>query len=119
MPRTAVTVTTAARDAATAPAATTIDPTNDHSVAVGGETRKLLFRINATFAGAKTYTFKAGANPPAARAGLGDLVLSLNAVVRYVTIECARFMQADGAIYIDVEAAATGDIEAIKLPDGT
>jgi hypothetical protein len=117
MPRTAVTVVTPAVNAGTAPTTTNLDPTNGHSITVGKK-RRLLVRINSTFAGAKTFTFKAGANPPASRAGLGDLVVSINNAVRWVVLESARFKQTDGAIYLDVESAATGTVEAVALPDG-
>jgi len=97
---------------AVAPVTTAIDPTNGHQVAFG-KARKLLLRLNATFAGAKTYTLKAGTVGP--RIGQGDLVLSLNNVTRYVQVDADRFMQSDGNLYIDVEAAATGTIEALRL----
>lgn len=117
MPRTAVTVVTPAVNAGTAPTTTNVDPTNGHSISVKRH-RKLLVRINSTFAGAKLFTFKAGANPPANRARLGDLALSINNAVQLVALESARFAQADGTIWLDVEANATGTVEAIALPDG-
>jgi len=97
-------------------AGTAVDPTNGHNVA-GGRFRKLVFRINSTFAGAKTFPFKAGAYPPAESSGQGDLVVSLNAVTAWIgPLESARFMQKDGSINIDVAAAATGTITAFQLP---
>src|SRR5581483_155136 len=71
------------------PAGTAVDPTNGHIISVaplpaGAQLEELHIEINSTFAGAKTFTFKAGANPPALSAGQGDLVVSLNAVVGHV-----------------------------------
>ena len=117
MARTAVTVTTLTANANTAnPAGTTIDPTNGHIIS-GVPSEELVLEINATFAGAKNYTVKAGANPPGLSAGQGDLVVALNAVIgRIGPLTSARFVQADGSIWVDVEAAATGTIKAFWVP---
>jgi hypothetical protein len=116
MARTAITITALPANAGTAPAAgTAVDPTNGMSVAAGGLTRRLLLHIKATFAGAKNYTLKAGANPPAVRAGVGDLVLAINNAERFVVLEAARFVQADGTLNLDIEAGATGTIAAYRL----
>jgi hypothetical protein len=117
MPRTALVETPAAINAGTLPTANAVDPTNGHTIPFG-KARKLVLRINSTFAGAKNFTFLAGAYPPSGKAGQGNLVLAINAAVRYVTVSADRFKQADGNLYIDVEAAATGSIEAVRLPAG-
>lgn len=117
MARTAITVTTLTANASTAnPAGTAVDPTNGH-VITGVPLEELVLEINSTFAGAKNFTVKAGANPPALSAGQGDLVVALNAVIgRIGPLTSARFSQADGALHIDVEAAATGTIKAFRVP---
>ncbi len=63
-------------------------------------------------------TVKAGVNPPSVRAGIGDLVITMGAQndVAYVLLESSRFTQADGSIWIDVAAATTGSILALRLP---
>lgn len=100
------------------PATTAIDATNNHVIPAGSVTDRLLLRIVNTFAGSKVVTIKAGVNPPAVRSGLGDLAITMAAQndVAYVVIESARFAQADGSINIDVAAATTGSILALRLP---
>jgi len=114
--RTLIAETDAAVNAGVASAPTAVDPTNG-MYGVFGKSRRLLIKINSTFAGAKTFTFKAGAQyNPAQKSGQGDLVVSINADVQYVVLESARFAQADGSFYCDIAAAATGDIECVRLP---
>lgn len=116
MARTALVETAAALNALSgAPTANAVDPTNGHEISFG-KARRLVLRVAYTFAGAKTFTVKAGADGFAPKRGQGDLVLSLNNVTRYVVVESARFMQANGKCNIDIEAAATGNIEAVRLP---
>lgn len=100
------------------PAGTNVDPTNGHIITPAiGSIEELYIEINSSFAGAKTFTFKAGANPPALAAGQGDLVVSLNNAVGIVgPLSSSRFVQKDGSIWIDVAAAATGTIKAIHMP---
>ena len=103
-------------------AGTNVDPANGHIISVasspaGAQLEELHIEINSTFAGAKTFTFKAGANPPALSAGQGDLVVSLNAGVGHVgPFSSSRFAQKDGSLWIDVAAAATGTIKAFHVP---
>jgi hypothetical protein len=100
------------------PASTAIDAANNHVIPAGAKTRRLLLRIVNTFAGSKTVTIKAGVNPPSVRAGIGDLAVVMGAQndVAYVVLESARFAQANGDIYVDVAAATTGSILALRLP---
>lgn len=119
MPRTAVTVTTLTPNAdIAAPATTAIDPTNGHYVDAPGPLEELFVIIGATFAGAKTYTFKGGDNPPADRSK--DLVVSANNTTRWVgPFTSAQFVQSgseSGQLHIDVEAGATGTIAAVYVP---
>lgn len=120
MPRTAVTVTTLTANAGTAePAGTAVDPTNGHEVNPGGPTDLLLIRVANTSAGAKNATIKAGTNPPALEAGQGDLVVSVPATtgVRWFgPLVSGRFIQSNGLINVDLEAATTGTITAYKIP---
>ena len=118
MARTAIPVTALAADAGTVPATTAVDPTNDHVVTPAGPTDRLLFHLKNTAGAGKTFTFKAGVNPPAFRKDLGDLIVSLAATTgeQFVVIESARFMQADGTLNLDVEAGATGNEAVYRLP---
>jgi hypothetical protein len=118
MARTALTVTEMTPNGQIAdPAGTAVDPTNGHIVNAPVNLEELYFEINSTFAGAKTFTFKAGVYPPALASGQGDLVVTLNAAVGIVgPLTSARFMQADGSVWIDVAAAATGTIKVIHMP---
>lgn len=117
MARTNVPITALTANAANAdPATTALDATNGHTIAVGGLTDRLAIEVKNTFAGAKSVTVKAGANPPAIRAGLGDLTKSLaQDEITILVLESARFVQADGAIYVDLTAGTTGTIRAYRL----
>ncbi len=99
------------------PATTNIDASNGMSILAPTGGGKVLVEVTNTFAGAKHVIFKAGANPPAERAGLGDLDRSLaqNEVNLFV-LETARFAQADGSISVDFTASTTGTVRAIALP---
>lgn len=116
MPRTALPVTTAYNDG-NVPTATAIDPTNDHVITPAGPAEELLISVNNTTVSAKTITIKAGANPPALAAGQGDLVVSCDASTNGIPlrIDSSRYVQADGTINLDAEAAMTGTIVVYKL----
>lgn len=120
MPRTPVTVTLLTANAGTAePAGNAADPTNGHSVDPAGPTDLILIRVANTSAGAKNATIKAGANPPALEAGQGDLVVSVPATtgVRWFgPLVSGRFIQANGLINVDLEAATTGTVTAYRVP---
>lgn len=107
------------------PSATTLDATNSHNVALASgaiptasDSDRLVLVVNNTFAGAKVITVKAGANPPAQRAGLGDLAVSIgqNQTAYIGPLEPMRFYQTDGSINVDVAAGMTGTILAVLLP---
>lgn len=108
-----------------APSTTNLDATNSHNIALASGSvpaqsgaDRLVLVVNNTFAGSKTITVKAGANPPAQRAGLGDLVVTLtqNQTAYIGPLEPARFLQTDGSINVDVAASMTGTILAVLLP---
>ena len=97
-------------------APTTLDKPNGHSYGpADGNKLALLFHISAATAG-DTITLKAGVNPPALRAGIGDLVYTCAAGAAEVVIapiENARFKQSDGKFYIDLAGSTiAGTVEA-------
>lgn len=121
MPRDAVAVTSLALNASVdQPAGTAINPTNGASIAVGGDASGVIVRINNTHATlAKIATVKAGVKPPAELASRGDLAESIALTgTEYLVLEGGRFVQADGTIWIDFEAAMTGTVMAFRLPQG-
>lgn len=119
MPRTALPLTSTPTTAGAAPTATAIDPTNGHVITPGSApVEELLIVVNNTFAGTKTVTVKAGANPPALSAGQGDLVITCAASTNGIPIgplESARFAQADGTINLDIAASMTGTIVVYRI----
>lgn len=101
------------------PAGTTVDPTNDHVIAAGSDVDRLWIRCTNTNGTPRSLTVKAGVNPPSMRQGAGDLVISVPATTGDLLIgplESARFAQADGSIYVDLEASIAGIIAAFRLP---
>ena len=120
MARDALTITTCTKSAAvTKPAGLTINTTNGANVAGPLPTRKLCFEIQNTDTGAHNVTFKAGVNPPALHAGVGDLVVSAVASSNIlVEIESSRFLQADGSINIDFATGLTGKVWCIQRASG-
>lgn len=122
MARDAITITSLGINAATAnPAGLTIDSTvvtNDMVVNASGNTRGLLLQITNTSGADKVVTVKAGDNPPAFRAGLGDLEITVPATSGnvWISLESARFVQDDGTINIDLATGHTGVARAFRLP---
>ena len=65
---------------------------------------------------AATVSVKAGDNPPAVRAGLGDLEIVLGGSdVRYGVFERARFLQDDGTITL-IDSDDAVELSAMYLP---
>lgn len=122
MPRDAVTITDLALNGGVAAVAgTTIAPANGAVIDTSGyKGRKLVVEVTNTAVADKVATVKAGANPPAWRAGLGDLALTVPANTGdvLVCLESSRFLQADGKINIDFGAAMTGAVKCYALPAG-
>lgn len=119
MTRDAIAIVAPALNAATVwGAGTTIDPANDAVVSPGGNTQNLFLRITNTHGAEKTVTIKAGDNPPAFRAGLGDLQVTVAATSGDVIIplESARFVQDDGTILVDFGTDHAGKAYAVRLP---
>lgn len=94
--------------------ATAISAGDTAVIAAVGRTDKLLIEVVNT-TNAKTATIKAGVGP---RAALGDLVLSFGATeTRFISIESARFAQANGTVRVTMEGAGT--VRAVRLPAGS
>lgn len=108
------------------PAGTAVDPTNGHYIDCGGLSGQLLLWVNNTFAGTKTVTVKAGANPPAMRKDIGDFVYTAlaSSATLLGNLESGRFIQAPGGtdggtggrVFVDLAAAMTGTIAALFIP---
>ncbi|MDQ3578183.1 MAG: hypothetical protein M3443_11410 [Actinomycetota bacterium] len=100
------------------PAGTALDPTNDHVIAAAPSDR-LMLRVTNTHSSAHPVVVKAGAYPPAIASGQGDLSVSVAATtgVQWIgPLESGRFIQADGSIYVDIEAAHAGTVTAFVMP---
>lgn len=70
-------------------------------------------------AGAIVVTVKAGVSPPSESAGLGDLTITVPTTAFFTMLtglESGRFTQADGNIYVDTDASATGTMWAFEMP---
>lgn len=121
MPRDAVTITSLTSGTAVAqPAGTTITPANGANIPNVGDSSRVLIRVTNTNGSDRVVTFKAGTNPPALRAGVGDLAVTVPATTgeRLVVLESARFVKADGSIDVDFGASMAGIISAVRLPKG-
>jgi hypothetical protein len=127
MARTALSITTLTSESADAfvlaSAGTAIDATNNHSITPPADCdpRELVLFITHTTASEKTVTVKAGDNPPAVRAGLGDVTATLaagnsTATHAIIPLTGSRFLQDDGTISVDVAASTTGRIAVLRVP---
>lgn len=98
------------------PAGTTINTTNGASIDCGGDTDKLVIWVtNTNTTPDHDITILAGDNPPALRAGLGDLVFNVNAAESVLVVDGSRHVQDDGTIHIDFETGFAGKIGAWRL----
>lgn len=88
-----------------------------------GPLEEMVILISNTVAGAIVPVVKAGANPPASSAGLGDLTLTTlaNTSGRGILppLESARFLQANGTLRIYFPVSATGYVAAFQKPHVT
>lgn len=120
MARTAVTVEVLSRTGAATGAGTDADPTNDHSVDLGGyPLEEFIFRFTNTNGSDRVATIVAGDNPPALSAGQGNLDITVPATSGDMTVaglESARFVQSDGLVHIDLAASFAGKVRAIRVP---
>lgn len=122
MPRDAVAITALVlNDSVVAAAGTAINTTNGAEIDLAGyKGQHIIVEVTNTAGSAYDVTFKAGDNPPAFRAGLGDLVEEIAATTgdEFFVLETARFLQNDGCIYADFETSMTGKIKAYAMPAG-
>lgn len=119
MARDAVSVTDLTSGAGTTtPAGVAISPTNGANITAVKDTNRVVVRVTNTNGTDRVVTFKAGANPPAIRKGLGDLALTVPATTGdvLVVLESARFVKADGSIDVDFGASMAGKISAVRIP---
>lgn len=81
---------------------------------------ELMLWVSHTTASSKNVTVKAGVNPPSESSVRGDLVTAFGAgdatTVNGLIPLSSRFLQADGNINVDVEAATTGRIAVLYVP---
>ena len=72
---------------------------------------RTILRVTNTNGSDRVVTIKAGDNPPALAAGLGDLAVTVAATtgVQWLgPFESGRFLQADGSMEIDIAASMAG-----------
>ena len=123
MPRTAIVPRALSKNSNLngATGATTIDATlvtNGVTVA-NAKPERMLIRVTNTEGSTNTVTIKAGDNPPALRAGQGDLVVTLAATtgVQFIgPFESDKYLQDDGSLSIDFETGMTGAIDILTWP---
>ncbi len=97
---------------------------------IDGDCSNLLIGFEYTSSGSSGVTLltvTAGDNPPAFRAGLGDLTItsagsSATLLSKFLTLESARFVQAtsggSGIVLIDSVTECAGSAFALRLPQG-
>ncbi len=86
---------------------------NEHKIAYPQE-GKLLIILNNTYAGAKTFTVKAG---DFLAKGQGDLEISLaQNEVKFLVVSSDRLKDTDDNVVIEVAASTTGFIMAFYMP---
>jgi hypothetical protein len=94
------------------PAAQTIDTNGTVNCAAQSQTERLFLECVNAAAAAIDVTVKAGAYPPAHRAGIGDLKVTLAATGSagdkklIGPIESSRFAKADGSVDVQFQAAS-------------
>lgn len=92
-------------------------------VTPNGDTHRLLLEFTNTAQAADTMTVAilAGVEPPAFQSSLGDVTFTVaQSVVRYIVVDSAQHMQANGTISVKITPASTktqtATIRAFKLP---
>lgn len=75
--------------------------------------------LRAVFTTAGNVVVKAGVNPPALAAGMGDLTVAVatNGDVLLGPFESGRFLQSDGSLIVETSQTAT--LTAIRMPRNT
>lgn len=109
------------------PAGTTVDQANGmnitaanletESIPASNGSNLLVLQVANTAGSPFNLIVRAGVNPPAMRAALGDLTVAVtNATTQIVgPFEPGRFAQADGSINVDFGVGFTGTINAYLL----
>jgi hypothetical protein len=126
MARTAIPIVRQARDtlatggtlAAPLGGGIAIDQANGMKVSPKDAAKLVLIVYNSKAGNIQT-TIKAGAYPPAEAAGQGDLVVPAQATVTFYMLSGLngeRFLQANGDVFIDWDAGATGVVWALECP---
>ncbi len=102
-----------ANDMTAQPAGDTIDSDGTVPINSAGRSDLLLMEVTSGIADL-VVTLLHGDNPPAFRAGLGDVAhtLALAAVGVFGPFEAARFMQSDGSIDVKFEVEGAGEAAA-------
>jgi len=121
MARTAVTVEALSLTGATSPSGTTADPTNDHSVDLGGyPVEEFVFRFTNTNGSDRVATIVAGDSPPSLAASQGNIDITVPATTGDMTIAgsalAGRCIQSDGLVHIDLAASYAGKVYAVRVP---
>lgn len=107
------------------PTADTIDQTNgmvltlvSNGIPSSPDLECVILKIDNSAASAKAVTIKAGSNPPAFRASMGDTSVTVtNATTSYLgPFETARYSQSDGSLFVDFASGFTGTITAFVVP---
>lgn len=76
---------------------------------------KIIIVVDCTHASAQTLTVKAPTGAEYSNEGQGDLAITTaQNVQQAIIVEGARFLQADGYVYLDCTTDATGAIAAIN-----
>lgn len=128
MPRTNIPVTTINPAGAQVPAGTAVDQANGMNISTvntglpaARTGSRLIIEVYNTAAAAHNIIVRAGATPPAHRAGLGDLTSSVALTSGHQLIgplDLSRFAQTDGSVNVDFDAGFTGTINCYLLPLG-
>lgn len=115
---TTLVMNTASADIADADAVVPSVAADGWNVLAGGRNGDRLLLKFVADGSSRTVTIKAGARPPSSRADLGDLAISLAANdVKYVAVEAARFLRANGTILVTASNAAV-KMGAFIMPKG-
>lgn len=118
MARTAIPVSALARNAGNTPgAATTIDATlvtNGAVIAATADFEKCVIRVANTAATDQTVTVLDG-TVPGHGTSLAVTVPATNGI-RDICVESGKFVQADGAVYVNFSTGMTGSIAVTQIP---
>jgi hypothetical protein len=99
---------------------TAIVHANTHVITPTGPLEEMVIMVTNTEGSTNAVTVKAGDNPPAQSAGLGDKTFTTidatTGAIILPPLESARFLQNNGTVRITVEAGMTGKILALQKP---